>query len=145
MVEVEIVHAVYARLPNHPGTLERAARALGEHRINVDALSLETHGGEGYARILTHKAKEATEALRKAGVEAHVSELAVALLPNAPGELARACAELAAAGLNVEGVVTTPGGRLAFRTNDVETTAQVLRKLGDAAPPAVSGKAAKRR
>lgn len=129
MTHVDIVHAVYARLENRPGSLERAAKTLAQHKINVDGLSVETNGGIGFARLLTHKSKEAVEVLRKANVEAFESELAVVSLPNKQGELARACAELAAAGLNVEGVVTTPEGKLAFRTNDVERTAQILRKL----------------
>lgn len=129
MVNVETVHAVYARLENRPGTLERAAKVLAEHKITIDALSLETNGNQGFARLLTHKSKEAVDVLRKANVEAFESQLCVVNLPNKNGELARACGELAAAGLNVEGIVTTPDGRLAFRTSDVERTAQILRKL----------------
>lgn len=129
MTAVEIVHAVYVRLENRPGTLQRATKVLGDHRINVDAISGETLGNTGYVRILTHKAQEAVHAMKNAGVEAFVSEMAVVNLPNKPGELARASAELAAAGINVEGIVTTTDGRLAFRTSDVERAAAILRKL----------------
>ena len=129
MTNVEVVHAVYARLENRPGTLQNLAKTLAAHKINIDAISGETHHNEGYIRIVTHKAKEAVEQLRKANIEAWESQLAVVSLPNKPGELARATSELAAAGLNVEGLVTTSDGRLAFRTNDVERAAQILRKL----------------
>lgn len=129
MTKVEIVHAVYTRLENRPGSLERAARALAEKHINIDAMALETNGGEGYVRIMTHKAREAVDALHKASLPGWESTLAVASIPNRAGELARATTELAAAGLNVESVVTTTDGRLAFRTNDVERAAEVLRKL----------------
>lgn len=129
MTNVEIVHSVYAHIENRPGSLQRAAQTLGKHNVNIDAITVETHGNEGYARILTHKAKEAVEHLRNAGVNAYESDLVVANLPNKAGTLGRAAAELAAAGINVEGVVTTPDGKLAFRTNDVERTAQILRKL----------------
>lgn len=129
MTNVETVHAIYARLENRPGSLQRAAKALGEHKINIDAMSGETIGNLGYVRIMTHKAREAVDALKRAGVDAYVSEMVVAHLPNKAGELARATAELTAAGINVEGVVTTADGRLAFRTSDVERTATILRKL----------------
>lgn len=129
MTNVEVVHNVYVRLANRPGTLQEAARALAQHRINIDAISLETNDGVGFARILTHKAKEAVEALRSADLEAFPSEMAIASLPNRAGELERACAELCAGGLNIESVLTTPDGRLAFRTNDVEQAAHILRKL----------------
>lgn len=129
MTNVEIIPAVYARIENRPGSLERAARILKESKINVEAMSLETNGPEGFARFLTPRAKDAVEQLRKANVDAYESHLAVVALTNRTGELARATSELAAAGLNIEGVVTTTDGRLAFRTNDVERTAQILRKL----------------
>jgi hypothetical protein len=129
MTNVEIVHGIYAKLENRPGTLERAAKALGAKHINIDAIGLETNGNQGFVRIVTHKAKEGVDALRATGIEAFESQLAVALLSNKPNELARATSELAAAGVNVEGIVTTTDGRLAFRTNDVERTAQILRKL----------------
>jgi len=129
MTNVEIVHGIYAKLENRPGTLERAAKALGAKHINIDAVTLETSGEQGFVRILTHKSKEAVETLRANGIEAYESQLAVALLSNRPNELARAAGELAAAGVNIEGVLTTTDGRLAFRTSDVERTAQVLRKL----------------
>lgn len=129
MPAVETVHAVYAKLDNRPGALEHVARALGSHKINVDALSLETVGSTGYARLVTHKAKEAVRALHAVGVEAYESDAVVVALPNRAGELARATAEVAAAGVNVEAVVTTADGRLAFRTSDNERAAQVLRKL----------------
>lgn len=129
MTNVEVVHAVYARLENQPGTLERAAKALGAKQVNIDAIALETTGSVGIARILTHKAREAVETLRSAGFEAYDTQLVLATIPNRPNELARATAELAAAGLNIESVLTTPEGRVAFRTNDVERTAQILRKL----------------
>lgn len=129
MTNVEVVHAVYARLENRPGTLERAARTLADHKISIDAMGLETSGGLGFARIMTSKSKEAVEQLRGVGIDAYESPLAVAKLPNKTGIFAKATAELAAAGLNVESVVTTPDGRFAFRTNDVEMAAQILRKL----------------
>lgn len=129
MPSVETIHAVYAKLDNRPGTLEHVARALAGHKINVDALSLETVGSTGFARLLTHKAKEAVRALHNAGVEAYESDAVVVALPNRAGELARAAAEVAAAGVNVEAVLTTADGRLAFRTSDNERAAQILRKL----------------
>lgn len=129
MVAVETIHAVYCRLENRPGTLERAAKALADKRINVEAISLDTNGGNGFVRIVTHKTNEGVAALHASGIDAFQSELLLASLPNRIGELHRACAELAAAGLNVESILTTPEGKVALRTNDNERAAQILRKL----------------
>ena len=129
MSAVEPLHAVYVKLDNRPGTLERVARVLASHHINVDALSLETVGSTGFARLLTHKARESLRALHAAGLEAYESETLVVTLHNKAGELARAAAEVAAAGVNVESVFTTADGRVAFRTSDNARAAEVLRKL----------------
>lgn len=129
MPAVETTHAVYVKLDNRPGTLEHMARALAEKRINVDGISLETVGSTGFARIVTHKSRETLRALHDAGVEAFESDTLVVALPNKAGQLARATAEVAAAGVNVEAVTTTADGRLAIRTSDNERAAAILRKL----------------
>ena len=129
MVNVETLPAVYARIENRPGSLERAARCLGERRINIEAIGLETNGGIGFVRVLTPRAKEAIEALHAHGLEAYESSLIVANVPNRAGELTKATSEITAAGINVESVITTTDGRLAFRTSDNERAAQILRKM----------------
>lgn len=129
LVTVEPITAVYAKLENRPSSLARIARVLGDKRLNIDALSVETNGAYGFARIVTARPKEAVEAIRAAGAEAYESQLLVWSGQNRPGELARATAELGAAEINVEGIVTTADGRLAIRTSDNERAAQILRKL----------------
>lgn len=128
-MKIEPVTLVYAKLENRPGTLEQAARTLGQKGINVDALSLETVGSTGFLRVQVQKPQDAIAALRSAGIEAFPSEALAAPIANKPGELGRAAAELAAAGLNVEAVVTSTDHRLILRTSDNERAAQVLRKL----------------
>lgn len=129
MVNVETVTTVYAKLENRPGSLERLARVFHERRVNIDAIAADTVGSSGFVRLLTHKPREVVEALKHAGIETYESQAVLTSLPNKPGELFRATADLAAAGLNVESVFTTADGKLAIRTNDVERTAQILRKL----------------
>jgi hypothetical protein len=128
-LNIENTPAVYAKIENRPGSLERLARLLGDARINIDAIGAETLGSTGLVRLSTSKAREAVEVLRSANIEAYVSDLVQANPQNKPGELAKLCAELAAAGLNVESIVTTPEGRLAFHTNDAQLATSILRKL----------------
>jgi hypothetical protein len=128
MVAVENVNLVYAKMENKPGTLERAARAFGEKRINIDALSLETVGSTGIARIETNRPRDAVDALRHAGIEAYESQFLLASIPNRPGELARIAGDVAASGINVESIVTTTDGRILIRTSDNERAMQILRK-----------------
>lgn len=129
MVNVENVSAIYAKLENRPGSLERLARVFHERRVNIDAISLETVGSTGFVRILAHRPREAVDALKHAGIESYESPVVVAHVPNKPGELFRICGDIAASGINIESVVTTSDGKLAIRTSDNERTAQILRKL----------------
>lgn len=129
LVAVENIHAVYAKLENAPGSLERATRAITDRRVNIDSLSVETNGGVGFARILAQRPREVLDALQHAGFEAYESQLLLAHIPNRPGELRRAASEIAAAGINIEGVLTTAEGRLALRTSDNERAAAILKKL----------------
>lgn len=129
MVTVENVHAIYAKIDNRPGTLEHVTKLISEKRLNIDAIGLETVGSTGLVRILSARGREALEVLRQGGVDAYESQLLITQLPSKPGELNRAAADIAAAGINVEGIVTTADGRLAIRTSDNERAAQILRKL----------------
>jgi len=129
MVTVEPITGVYAKVPNRPGALQNLARSLGQNGVNVDALSAETMGELGIVRFTTRKPREAVDLLRHAGVEAYETEMVLTSLLNKPNQLALAAGDLAASGINVEGVLTTTEGRLAFRTSDNERAAQILRKL----------------
>jgi hypothetical protein len=129
MVSVENIHTVYAKLENRPGTLERCAKVIGDRKINIDAISLETIGGSGYVRILTQRPREVVEGLKSAHIESYESPSLVISPVNKPGELARVLSEVAAAGINVESVLTTPEGKLCVRTSDNERAAMILRKL----------------
>lgn len=128
-MHVDTLPAVYARIENRPGELEHVARVLGEKRINIDAISTETVGSTGFVRVSTHKPQEAVDALRAARIDAHLSRFVYAKPPNHPGELAKLLAELAAAGVNVEAVLTTHDGRVAIHTHDDALAARVLGKL----------------
>lgn len=129
MVAVENIHTLYVKLENRPGTLHRVTKALGDHRINIDAISLETVGNGGYVRIVTPKFREAVDALRATGIEAYESPALIVSLPNRPNELAHATGDIATSGINVEGLITTTDGRLVIRTSDNDRAAQILRKL----------------
>jgi hypothetical protein len=131
MTNVQTIPAIYVKLPNRPGALEHATRVLGEHKINIDNISVETIGSTGYARILTPKSHEALAILQAANIDAHETELVTAQIANKPGELSRVCAELAAAGVNIEAMLTSPSdGRVTFRTNDNALAARVISKFG---------------
>lgn len=129
MVHVETVNLVYAKLENRPGPLQEAALVLGQGRFNVDGVSLETIGSTAFLRVHVQRPSEAVDALRAAGVDAFQSEAILAAAHNRPGEIARLAGEMAAAGVNVEAIVTTANHQLIIRTSDNARAVDVLRKL----------------
>jgi hypothetical protein len=129
MVSVENIQTVYAKLENRPGSLERCAKVIGERRINIDAISAETIGSTGIVRLVTQRPREVVDALKSAHIECYESQSLLVSPVNKPGELARVCSEIAAAGINLESVLTTPEGKLCVRTSDNERAGQILRKL----------------
>jgi len=63
-------------------------------------------------------------------VDARETELVTTVIANKPGELSRVCADLAAAGVNIESVLGTGAdGHVTFRTSDNELAARILGKL----------------
>lgn len=126
---IQTVNVVYVTIENRPGSLARAASALGKANINIDAVSVETNGGQGFARFLTARPSEAVKSLKAAGIQAFESETLVVPIPNRPGELARVASELGAAGINIESVASTPDGKLLVRTNDARASERILQKI----------------
>jgi hypothetical protein len=129
MVSPELISGIYLKLENRPGSLEKAAKTLGDRRINIDSIHLETNGNQGFARIYTARPRQAIEALRGNGIESYESQAILVGPVNRPGELARICGELAASKINVEGVTTTAEGKLVLRTSNNDLAQQILRKL----------------
>ena len=128
-MQTELTPARYVKLDNRPGALDHLTRVLRDRKINIDSMSLESVGSTGFARILTSKNREAIDALRQGRLDVHDTQLLLMRIENRPGELNRLTSELAAAGINIEAVLTTIDGRVALRTNDNETASRILGKL----------------
>jgi len=89
-------------LENSPGALVEVASALGEERINIEAIAGIGAGEEGLIRLVPDNPGKARRVLADLGVEFEEKEALAIDVPNHPGELATLLRRLAAEGLNVE-------------------------------------------
>ena len=87
------------RLANSPGTLGRVAQVLGDARINILAMSLDTTGA---LRLVVDNPLHAAGALREQHYQVEERDVLYTTLPNEPGALARAVRIAVDAGINLE-------------------------------------------
>jgi len=87
------------RLANSPGTLGRVAQVLGEARINILAMSLDTAGA---LRLVVDNPLHAAGTLREQHYQVEERDVLYTTMPNEPGALARAVSIAAEAGVNLE-------------------------------------------
>ena len=87
------------RIANSPGTLGAVCDALGEARVNLVALHLESGGR---LRLLTDNPLLAASALRAKEHEVEERDVLLVTTSNAPGAFAGLVRSLTAAGVNVE-------------------------------------------
>ncbi|WP_165404052.1 ACT domain-containing protein [Egicoccus halophilus] len=112
---------------DEPGVLARLGETLGTADINIEAISAFTGRGKGLVHVLVDRADDAVQVLREAGFEVKASrDVAVAALPDAPGQLGDACRRLADAGVNIEQAYIAAGSHLVVVSDDVERARQIL-------------------
>jgi hypothetical protein len=84
---------------NSPGTLGRVAQVLGNERINMLAMSIDSSGA---LRMVVDNPLHAAGALREQHYQVDERDVLYATMPNEPGSLGRAVKMLAEAGINLE-------------------------------------------
>lgn len=100
------------RLPNSPGALGRVSDTLGEARINLLALHLES---SGRLRLVVDNPLLAAGALREAGQQVDERDVIYAVVANRPGALGRVIRLVAEVGINIDYAygASVEGGELA--------------------------------
>ncbi len=116
------------RIANSPGTLGAVCDALGEVRVNLVALHLESGGR---LRLLTDNPLLAASSLRAKEHEVEERDVLLVTTSNAPGALAGLVRSLTAAGVNVEyayaaGVEGTPMATAVIGVADAQRAATAI-------------------
>ncbi|MBX3470844.1 MAG: ACT domain-containing protein [Planctomycetes bacterium] len=99
-----MIQQVRLSLPNRPGTLEEAVRALAGASVDMKALEVYARGdgAKGDAHMIVSAPRAALEALRAAGLEVTLEDVVVVEVVDQVGGLAPILRTLAGAGVNVE-------------------------------------------
>ncbi len=87
------------RLPNSPGALEKVCQTLGDAKISIAALSLDSRGT---LRLVVDNPLPAVGVLTQNRYDVEQREVLWAQLPNTPGALAKTALLVVSAGVNVE-------------------------------------------
>jgi hypothetical protein len=89
-------------VPNIPGQLNRALKALAEGHVNLLALSLEQAGAYGIVRLIAHDTEKAEEQLKKYAFGLTRTKVFAMEMPHKPGALQDVSEALAASEINIE-------------------------------------------
>jgi hypothetical protein len=117
-------------LDNRPGELAHLARALASRGINITDIAAGGAGRTAFAYLATDASEETGKVLSGMGYEFLAGNTLVVEVSDEPGALARLTAELADAGVNIEGVMTASHCRgqvdVAITVDDLEKAQAVL-------------------
>lgn len=108
-------------LPDEPGGLAKAAKALGEAGVNVDGIAGLGGGGHGHVHLLVEDAGAARSALEGAGVTIEGEREAVVVdvsSEDRPGKLAELAEAIAGAGVNLAACYVASRSRVVFSSDD---------------------------
>lgn len=112
---------------DEPGVLARLGETAGAAGVNIEALSAFTGQGKGIVHILVDDDEKALQAFTDAGFDVKAARrVCVAAIPDAPGELGKACRKLADADLNVEQAYIAAGSKLVIVCDDVDKAKEIL-------------------
>jgi hypothetical protein len=114
---------------DEPGVLARLGEVLGAADVNIEAISAFTGQGKGIVHLLVDDADRGLEALQGAGWDVKAARrVAVAPLPDEPGQLGAACRKLADAEVNIEQAYIAAGSKLVVVTDEdhVDRAKEVL-------------------
>ncbi|HLE47854.1 MAG TPA: ACT domain-containing protein [Candidatus Thermoplasmatota archaeon] len=126
-----LLRCMHVTLENKPGMLAKAARALADAGVNVEAVESEILGRSGFFRCYTDQPELAEKTLRAKGYVVVAMEILEVRLENRPGEAARMCETLSAAKVNIESMFgSSPGkGNGGLFYLRVDKPAEALREL----------------
>ncbi len=99
------------QLPNHPGELAHLARALAARGINIVHVAAGGAGDQAFAYLETDRFEDTRRVLSGMGYDYLAGKTIVVECCDEPGALASLAEELAAVGVNIEGVMTAGHGK----------------------------------
>ena len=129
-----LLNQISVFLENRTGRLDEVLEILKINDINILSLSLADTSDYGLLRMIVSDSEKCKASLKEAGFSAHFTPVIAVKLSHQVGQLQMILAEIDKAGMNVEYMYALATGNndasIVIRTADVESTAEVLEKLG---------------
>jgi len=116
-------------LPDEPGGLANAAKALGAAGVNIEGFAGLGGGGTGHVHLLVQDAAAARSALEGAGVMVEGEREAVVVDvsgDDGPGRLGELAGQIAAARVNLAACYVATGSRIVFSSDDTVAVRSAL-------------------
>jgi hypothetical protein len=106
-------------IPDVPGSLARLAQALGDARVNVEAILGFAGGGHALVRVVPDSPERTAPALDAAGYAHTTREVVVVRVLDEPGALGQLALVLAEAGINIDAIYVTTRGHVVLGVDDL--------------------------
>jgi hypothetical protein len=121
-------------IENKTGRLSAVTKTLGDHQINIRAMSASDTIDYGILRLIVDKPELALEKLKEAGFTATITKTIAIGISDTPGALSRAMELIGSSGLSVEYIYAFTNQHsqacVILRLNDNEKAIAVLSQNG---------------
>jgi len=122
-------------LENKSGRLAQVAKLLGEHGINIRALSIADTSDFGILRLIVNAPEKASQVLKTANFTLSETEIIVVQVPDHPGGLAEILEIMENSQVNIEYMYafvgrTSEGAIVVFRVEQLDLAIEILAKAG---------------
>jgi len=122
-------------LENKSGRLSELTRVLGEHNINIRALSIADTEDFGILRLIVNDPEEAWKVLKERGFTVSETRIIAVEIPDVPGGLAKVLEILEAHAINIEYIYafvskSQDNAVVVFRVEDIDNAVKILQEKG---------------
>jgi hypothetical protein len=121
-------------LEDRPGTLARLGSALGDARVNIEAIHGVSLEGKGFVQFVSNDPIKAANALDAAGISHTKREVLIVRILDEPGMLGDVALVMAQAGINIDSVYVTTRGHVVLGVDDLAGATQVAGGMAVMAP-----------
>lgn len=126
-----IIKQISVFLENKPGTLAAVLAVLGEHNINIRAMSVADTADFGILRLVVNEPDKVEQALKGASLAVKTTPVLAMKVSDKPGGLLAEVKKLTAAGINIEYVYAFAApaaeeARVVLKVDDLAKAEKVL-------------------
>ena len=112
-------------LEDRPGTLAELASALGDARVNIEAIHGVSLERKGFVQFVPNDPRKAAHALDAAGISYTKREVLIVRVLDEPGMLGDVALVMSRAGINIDSVYVTTRGYVVLGVDDLVGATQV--------------------